>query len=223
MLNLVNAGIGHGKRLVLDGATFQLAPGEVCGLVAPNGFGKTTLMFALSGDRDLLRKGSITLDGSVPTASALRAKVFYAPGDASILQDDMSPRFHINAVARLWGSPLNVDEVIEHCGITEYEKRPAHALSQGMRQQTVLAMALMSGAPYILLDETLNALDPIKVNLAMNILEDLRSRGTGILILSHILESIDRACSRVVFFRDRKLVSIDRVGDSERLFKELYG
>lgn len=61
MLSLQHATIGYGRNIILEDASFELRPKSICGLVAPNGFGKTTLLRALSGTASLMKHGSVVL------------------------------------------------------------------------------------------------------------------------------------------------------------------
>lgn len=77
MLSLQHATIGYGRNIILEDASFELRPKSICGLVAPNGFGKTTLLRALSGTASLMKHGSVVLDGeSVYARQDVRTKLF---------------------------------------------------------------------------------------------------------------------------------------------------
>lgn len=223
MLQLKDAAVGYGKTPVLESVSLSLAPGEVMGLVAPNGYGKTTLMHLLAGERSLLRAGTVELKGEVPSARQLRRAVFYAPGDASLLHPSMSARSHLQLVRGAWGSPYDVETVLGRCGLESFAKKPVRSLSQGMKQQVIMALAVMSAAPYVLLDETLNALDPIHVDQSIGMIKYLRDRGVSVLISSHILENIDRVCTSVCFIRDNHLSVEPMSTNSAARFKQLYG
>lgn len=222
MLKLTGVYVGYGRKAVLGPIDTVLHPHEIVGLVAPNGYGKTTLMQALAGERPLLRSGVITIDDKKVTFRELRASVFYAPGDASILHPSMNARAHLTLVARAWASMLDVENVLDKCGISTFADKPVKSLSQGMKQQVVMAMALVSGARVILLDETLNALDPIHVDRAIGMMKWMRDRGSSVLISSHILDNIDRACSAVYFVQKRVLMREPIREASANRFKELY-
>ncbi len=82
MLSLQHATIGYGRNIILGDASFELRPKSICGLVAPNGFGKTTLLRALSGAASLMKHGSVVLDGeSVYARQDVRTKLFFGPSD----------------------------------------------------------------------------------------------------------------------------------------------
>lgn len=223
MLELHEASIGYGKHNVLEEAFLALEPGEVVGLVAPNGYGKTTLMHVLNGERTLLQSGSVLLDGKCPTTIELRAATFYAPGDASILYPEAPAAYHLAVVKDFWKSSHSVDEVMRKCELDEFGRKPVRSYSQGMKQQLIVAMALMSGARYILMDETLNALDPSKTDWAIGVIKYLRDSGSCVLVSSHILETIDRVCGTVVFLHDKRLWSETLDSRSADRFRELYG
>ncbi len=191
----------YGRQLCAN-VDLELAPGEVKGLVAPNGYGKTTLLRVVGG---LLSKGvtgEVEADG-IPVADVARyrRKVFYAPGDASMLQRSMSARTHLKAARATWGSPHAVDEVAELCGVETFMARPARFLSEGMKQQLTLAVAYMVDVPYVLLDEPMNALDPTNSDRFAAIIESMAAQGRAVLLSSHIFSGVAFLCSSVYMFR----------------------
>ena len=84
-------------------------------------------------------------------------------------------------------------------GMESFLDKPCRALSQGMARQASLAMACTSGASFVLLDEPLNALDPIKAECAEKCVRWMAAQGSGVAISSHQPEEMDRLCSSFVF------------------------
>lgn len=203
------ATVGYGKHTLLAGATFELRPGEVVGLIAPNGAGKTTLLEVLSGRTRRMSDGRLCANGVAPGKEVAYAHlVYYAPSDARLMYPRMSARFHIDAVARLYHSDVTVESAASAMGMSGFLDKPVKSLSQGMTRQLSLAMAITSGASYVLLDEPLNALDPIKSERSANCIVDMVKRGAGIVISSHQVEEMDRICDRFVFLSDKGLVGV---------------
>lgn len=78
-----------------------------------------------------------------------------------------------------------------------------------MRQQLTLAIAYMTGARYLLLDEPMNALDPTNVQLNSAIMRSMAKQGTGIIMSSHILDNVDQLSDKILFVKDKGLVLFD--------------
>ena len=94
-----------------------------------------------------------------------------------------------------------------------------------MKQQLTLAIAYMTGARYLLLDEPMNALDPTNVQLNSRILRGLAQHGVGVLMSSHILENVDQLSDEILFVRDGKLVMFDPDAGPARaldIYNQLY-
>lgn len=223
MLSLTNATIGYRSHTVLKDSSLRLAPGEVVGLVAPNGFGKTTLMRVLAGDRRRMLAGCLSLDGSSSRDTESYARgVYLSPTDNSLLYRSMSGRYHLEAVRELWGSAAEVDDTVRRTQIDGFVDLPTKKLSQGMGRLLALAMALESRARYVLLDEPLNALDPMRTDMAGDVVQHMAAEKTGVLIASHNPEALDRICGRYVFFRDARLVPVSKRATCRELFHEFY-
>ena len=222
MLSLCDATIGYGRKELYRDASMTLAPGEVKGLVAPNGYGKTTLMRVLTGDLRRLKRGSVFLSRKRLTHDFRSPDVLYVPGDASMLHADLSARDHLRMARRLWGAEADVEEVAERWGVTPFLRKRTGALSQGMKQQVTLAVASMCAPRYLLLDEPMNALDPFNVRRASEEFTALAAQGTGILISSHILGSVATLCEEALFIRDGTLVQARIAGSLDELFDSFY-
>ncbi len=228
MLSFHHLTLGHGSVTLLEDASFTLQRGEVVGLVAPNGFGKTTLLTTLAGMGGANAHGEVCVQGVAPRDGAgLRAKVFYAPGDASLLYPSCTALDHLRMVRSLWSSPYNVEALARACGIDPFLRKRVRSLSQGMKQQLTLAIAYATDAACLLLDEPMNALDPTNVQRNTDILRGLARRGRTIVMSSHILENVDEVSDRIVFMSDKGLIVMDARGSGgERardVYKRLYG
>ena len=110
-------------------------------------------------------------------------------------------------------------------GVTAFARKRVRTLSQGMKQQLTLAIAYLTEAPYLLLDEPMNALDPTNVQINSDILRALVHRGTAIVMSSHILDNVDALADRIVFIKDQKLLEHDPEASHEGalgVYRRLY-
>lgn len=226
MLRVEGLTLSFGHNVLLENCSLACRPGEIVGLVAPNGYGKTTLLRALAGIGGSRACGLIALDEAVRGSQReLRRLVFYAPGDASLLYPNMSVRNHLSMVKRLWRSGIALDNVTDACALRSFMHKRVRACSQGMRQQLTIAIALMTGARYLLLDEPMNALDPTNVQRITGVLRCEASNGRCIVLSSHILDNVDRIADRVLFIHNRKVISYgegQNVGSAYARYHELY-
>ena len=193
MLSVSHLTLSYRGRVLLDDVSFGLEPGHIMGLVAPNGYGKTTLLKAMAGIKGARVSGIVDVDGLPANQVARRrARVFYAPGEGTLLYPGMTVAEHLAMTRKLWKSERDPADVARACRIDGFLGKRVRACSQGMKQQLTLAIAYMTGARYLLLDEPMNALDPTNVQLNSRILRGLAQHGVGVLMSSHILENVDQ-------------------------------
>ncbi|MCI2127276.1 MAG: ABC transporter ATP-binding protein [Olsenella sp.] len=199
-LSLSDSTIAYGRNVLLSNVSLTLPRKSITGIIAPNGSGKTTLLEVLAGDTRRMREGELSIGGTrVTDEVAYALRVYYSPSDMRNMYPHMSTRFHLEAVKSLWNSTKNVADVVEMLGMESFLDKPCRALSQGMARQASLAMACISGASFVLLDEPLNALDPIKAECAEKCIRWMAAQGSGVVISSHQPEEMDRLCDSFAF------------------------
>ena len=210
MLSVTNLTLSYGGRALLQNVSFDLEPGCIMGLVAPNGYGKTTLLKAMANIKAARVTGAIAVDDLPANQVARRrARVFYAPGEGTLLYPGMTVGDHLAMTRKLWRSQRSIDDVARACKVDDFLSKRVRACSQGMRQQLTLAIAYMTGARYLLLDEPMNALDPTNVQLNSAIMRSMDIQGTGIIMSSHILDNVDQLSDKILFVKDKGLVLFD--------------
>lgn len=195
-----------GRTVALDGLDLHVREGEVHGFLGPNGAGKSTTLRILLG---LLRRdaGEAMVLGRDPwrNATDLHRSLAYVPGDV-VLWPTLSGGEVIDLLGRLRGG---LDEtrrrrLVERFELDETKKGKAY--SKGNRQKVALVAALASDAPLLVLDEPTAGLDPLMEQVFQDELADLRERGRTVLLSSHILSEVERACDRVSIVRSGRVV-----------------
>ena len=200
----------HGARRALDGVEFALQPGEIAGLVGPNGSGKTTFMKLIAG---FLRPtgGALTVFGLAPfeqRATVMRRTRFgFAP---PALFEALTAREHITHLGALGGerpSQAEVDQVLDTVGLRQRADERVRAFSTGMKQRLALAQALVPRPDLLVLDEPNDGLDPLAVLELRNILARLRDEhGTSILLSSHLLIEVDELVDHMLVLDEGRTV-----------------
>jgi ABC-2 type transport system ATP-binding protein len=189
----------YGPTTALDGVDVEVREGELVGLLGPNGAGKSTLVKIACG---LVRPSRGTAEICGARAGSLEARrklgylaeLFRFPGWYSA---DEVLELH----QRLSGSTRGAAEraeLLELVGLADARDRRVEEMSKGMQQRLGIAQALVGAPPLLLLDEPTSALDPVGRRAVRLLLEELRRRGTSVLLNSHLLSEIELVCDRVV-------------------------
>ena len=203
--------VQYGKRVAVDGVSISIPPGEIVALLGPNGAGKSTSLLALAGAATPTR-GTIAIGGIDLAQKPLEAKAKIGfcdqpPG----LYEFFTVAEHVAFVAEARGAGSNGKDILEQLGLGGIAHRPCRELSFGMRQRVGLAAALVGDVAVVLLDETLNGLDPHAARAARTAVLAAAERGAAVLMSTHLLGVAERLCKRVLIMDQGKLVA-DRAG-----------
>ncbi len=205
--------IHYGKRLAVAGLSVELAAGEIVLLLGPNGAGKSTTLSAIAGSI-VPTSGKIVVGGQdLATAPrSARGKVGFADQPPA-LYDFFTVLEHVTFIAEARGSDRAAAEAaLASLGLDKILARPCRELSFGMRQRVGLAAALVGGVDLVLLDETLNGLDPHASRSARAALQAAAQRGATVLMSTHLLGVAERMCDRILLMDKGRLVA-DKRGD----------
>ena len=192
------------KREVVRGVSIEMHGGEVVGLLGPNGAGKTTTFSMIAGFVTP-SDGKLKINGQditrLPPHKRARAGLVYLPQESSVFRK-LTVEDNIRAIAQtLPISRSQQDELVkvrlEELGLTSLAEQKAHTLSGGERRRLEITRALVLDPDFLLLDEPFSGVDPKSVSEVNKIINNLKSRGMGILITDHnvreTLRIVDRA------------------------------
>ena len=213
--------VRFGGVLAIDGVSFDLAAGEIVGLVGPNGAGKTTLLNCLSRLQvpeagDLVFCGQSLL--AVPAHALARlgiARTFQNLalfGSMSVRDNVLAgtqPRHRAGLVAHALAlatvrreaqdAEAEADRLLEACALSPVAKQPVSELSLGMRRRVELARALASAPRLLLLDEPASGLTVDETDQLAASLLALRERtGLAVLMIEHRMRLVSALCDRVI-------------------------
>ena len=202
----------YGSDWVLENISYTITEPEIIGLVAPNGYGKTTL-FDIMTNLEKADTGTVRFFGVDHRESQIFKNVSYMQ-DNRILYETMTMMDHLKFVAKEHGQPVEkIEQVISRLGMAKYGRKKVSQYSLGMKQHLLLAMVLVSETKLILLDEPLNGLDPSSCRLFREIMLELLAEGTTIILSSHNLEEIAKLTDHVLFLHDHDLLSSKRIDE----------
>lgn len=226
LLEVKNLFKTYGNRLVVNNVSLCVQRGEVVGLLGPNGAGKTTTFYMLVGivSPD---EGKILFDNHDITTQPvhIRSKfgISYLSQEPSVFKK-LTVEENIMAILEIL--PLSrperaqrLDELLNELNITHLRKTKTYCLSGGETRRLEITRALVTNPSFILLDEPFSGIDPIVVNEAQAIINDLKSRGIGVLLTDHNVRETLAITDRAYLIADGKIflsgTSDDLVNNAE--------
>jgi ABC-2 type transport system ATP-binding protein len=197
----------YGARTVVDGVTFEVAPGELVALLGPNGAGKTTTVETVEGYRRP-DGGRVRVLGEDPVAGgrALRARVGLML-QAGGFDPRARPRETLAEFAGYHDAARDPDELLDLLGLQAVARTPYRRLSGGERQRLSMAVAVVGRPEVLLLDEPTAGLDPEARATVRGIVSDARAAGAAILLTSHDLTDVERLADRIVVIAEGRVVA----------------
>ena len=201
----------YGKVEALRGVSFAVKPGELFGLIGPDGAGKSTL-FRILTTLLLADEGTATVGGAdvVKDYKEIRRKGGYMPGRFSLYQD-LTVEENLNFFATVFHTTIeeNYDLVKDiYQQIEPFKKRRAGALSGGMKQKLALSCALIHKPDILLLDEPTTGVDPVSRKEFWEMLRRLKEQGITIIASTPIMDEA-RQCDRIAFINEGQIHGID--------------
>ncbi|MFD5464566.1 ABC transporter ATP-binding protein [Kitasatospora sp. NPDC127059] len=203
----------YGRKTGVDHLDLTVRRGEIFGFLGPNGAGKTTTMRCLVG---LLRPsaGRIRLLGLDPVADhrRLAPRLGYLPGELR-LYPELTGAQTLRLLGDLQGAATSRRaELCERLGLTVADlARPVREYSRGMKQKLGLVQALQHDPELVVLDEPTEGLDPLVQEVFFALLAEASHAGRTVLLSSHVLPEVQRACGRVALVRAGRLVAVRAV------------
>ena len=201
-----------GKKVAVSNVTLQVREGEFFGFLGPNGAGKSTTIKMLCG---LMRpdSGQIQIAGIDLHADPLQVKrlIGVLPEETN-LYERLTGEEYLLFAGQMYGlskkeASDRAMSLLELMELTDSRKKMIVDYSMGMRKKVALAAALIHRPRVLFLDEPFNGIDPISVRSIRNVMRQLIEHGTTIFITSHVMEVIEKLCSRVAIIHNGQIVA----------------
>ena len=199
----------YGKKQVLQDLSFSIQSGEVYGLLGPNGAGKTTTISILCG-LIAADRGNITMNGQ-DSSVAMRSLIGVAPQE-NIFYKSLTCEENLRFFGRLYGLSREVcRRQAKHClelvGLGDRISSIAETLSGGMQRRLSMAIALVHQPQLVILDEPTTGLDLEARYEIWELIRNLCSQDTAILLTTHMLDEAERLCQRIGIIKQGNLLA----------------
>lgn len=208
---IANISKSYGKLKALTDISFEVKPGELFGLIGPDGAGKTTLFRILTTSL-FADEGTATVAGYdvVKNYKDIRNNVGYMPGRFSLYQD-LTVEENLTFFATIFGTTIEENyELIKdiYVQIEPFKNRRAGKLSGGMKQKLALSCALIHKPKVLFLDEPTTGVDPVSRKEFWEMLKRLQQKGITILVSTPYMDEA-ALCDRIALIQDGKILQID--------------
>lgn len=211
VLSIQNLSKHYGRLKAVDNLTLQVQPGDVFGILGPNGSGKTTTLGIVLSVINATG-GSFSWFGKEPTKDD--RKKIGAILEVPIFYPYLSGETNLKIFADIKGcSYKSIPEVLEIVDLTDRKKSKFQTYSLGMKQRLAIASALLGDPEVLILDEPTNGLDPQGIAEIRELIQKIAHRGITILLASHLLDEVQKICSHVVILDKGRNIYTGKVAE----------
>jgi branched-chain amino acid transport system ATP-binding protein len=205
-----------GGLKAVDDVSFHLNEGEILGLIGPNGAGKTTLFSVAAGSVPATR-GRVLLDGKEVSGKAghrsvhqgiCRTHQIVRPFAKLTVLENVLVGHHYGRPGKVHGTPrARAMEILEFIGLADRADRLPAELTLAGRKRLEVARALATGPRVLLLDEVVAGLNPVEGKRFVELIREIRQRGTSIIMIEHVMHAVMGLSDRIMVLDHGRLIA----------------
>ncbi len=199
----------YGTDVAVSDASFEIAEGEIFGILGRNGAGKTTTVECIQGLRRA-DSGTIRVLGLDPQSQGtkLRQRI------GSQLQHSALPgRLRVGESIEVFAAfadhPVDADELLNQWGLADMASASFDSLSGGQKQRLFIALAFINSPEVVFLDELTQGLDPQARAATWELIHQIRELGTTVVLVTHFMDEVEHLCDRVAVFNAGRVTAVD--------------
>ncbi len=205
ILSIKNLNKRYGALQALKNVSFDIHKGNVYGILGPNGSGKSTTLGIVLNVVNKTSGEYSWFGGTMETHQALKkvGAIIERPN----FYPYMTAKENLELVCKIKGiNYAKVNEKLELVGLTDRQNSKFSTFSLGMKQRLAIASALLNDPEILILDEPTNGLDPQGIHQIRDIIKQIASKGTTILLASHLLDEVEKVCTHVLVLRKGEIL-----------------
>lgn len=201
----------YGKVVALQDVSLSIPRGQATAVIGQNGAGKTTLVEIIVNLRRADRGTVSVLGLDVPSHPDIVSKIGIQLQEAHMFPMVKVSRY-LDLFRKLYGVPKISDQLLDQLGLRDHLNKKFSELSGGLKQRTLLALALLNDPEVLILDEPSTGLDPVARETLWVFIENwLKDGNRTLLLTSHFMDEVERLCNRVVVLVEGRIVADDSV------------
>lgn len=209
IIEVKNLVMKYGDLTAVNDISFNVYEGEIFGLLGPNGAGKTTTLEIMETLRNATN-GEVYIDNLSVTKDREKVKKIIG---VQLQQSGFYPGINLTELIHLFAGLYNVNvdpvEILEMVGLAEKSKAVYKNLSGGQKQRFAVATTLINNPKVVFLDEPTTGLDPQARRNLWDLVQNIRGRGTTVMITTHYMDEAEKLCDRVGIIDSGKIIAID--------------
>ncbi len=208
IISVKNLKKNYGSFEAVKGISFDVYEGEIFGLLGPNGAGKSTTLEIIETLRDKT-SGEITVDGlNLDNNADGIKKIIGVQLQTSGYYPGLNLVELIVLFSGLYNQPTNAGELLKLVNLEDKAKNKYKELSGGQKQRFSIATTLINKPKIIFLDEPTTGLDPQARRNLWDLIRDIRSKGTTVIITTHYMDEAEQLCDRIAIMDEGKIIAL---------------
>lgn len=198
----------YGNFQAVKGISFEVYEGEIFGLLGPNGAGKSTTLEIIETLRNKT-KGSVIVDGlDLDTSPEDIKKIIGVQLQTSGFYPNLNLIELIHLFAGLYNQTVQPLELLKLVNLEDKAKNKYKELSGGQKQRFSIATTLINKPKIVFLDEPTTGLDPQARRNLWDLIRDIRTKGTTVIITTHYMDEAEQLCDRIAIMDEGKIIAL---------------